>query len=105
MTIKEFINLPTFVRKINRYQDVNVDPKLREKVTLHFKDVYIDYLKNKSNNKKAKSYLSEITGKKGYNIVYNLLKLYTRKNKSNWYDLKLKKRLVINFFNQYLTNM
>ena len=105
LTVDDYIRLPTYVRKINIYQNVNTDPKLRNKVTLYFQEIYIDYLKNKSSNKKAKSFLSEIKGKKGYNIVYNLIKLYVKKNKENWYDLKKNKRLVLNFFNQYLSNM
>ena len=32
MTIDEYIKLPTFIRKINKYQNVNIDPKLRNKM-------------------------------------------------------------------------
>ena len=104
MTVDEYIKLPTFIRKITKYQNVNVDPKLRDKVITFFKKEYIEYLK-KSKNKNINVYLPEIKGKHGYNIIYNLIKLYVKKTGDNWYDLKGKNRLVINFFNKYLTNM
>jgi len=104
MTIDEYIKLPTFIRKINKYQNVNIDPKLRNKMITFFKSEYIEYL-NKSKNKNVKKYLPELKGKNGYNIIYNLIKLYVKKTGDNWYDLKNKKRLVINFFNQYLSNI
>ena len=41
MTIDEYIKLPTFIRKINKYQNVNIDPKLRNKmITFLFNIIY-----------------------------------------------------------------
>ena len=103
MTVEEYIKLPTFVRKVNKFQNVNIDKDLRKMVTDYFRDYYLDVLK-KTKNKNVKSFYSEIKGKKGFNIVYNLIKLYIKKTGKNWYDLKKEKLLVIHFFNDYLSH-
>ena len=49
MTVEEYIKLPTFVRKVNKFQNVNIDKDLRKMVTEFFRDYYLDVLKKTKN--------------------------------------------------------
>ena len=45
MTIDDYIKLPTFVRKVNKFQNVNIDKELRKMVIDFFREYYLDVLK------------------------------------------------------------
>ena len=73
------------------YQNVNADPKLRKSVTDHFFYLINQINKEKTTNKilsfnkKQKQILST---DKGYELIYQILRRYTKKYNFNWYDLR-----------------
>jgi hypothetical protein len=88
-----------FVRKVIKYQNVNKDKNLRQITTELFLDKYLFYFKK---NKKYTKHYKKIKGKDGYDIIYQLLRLYVKRYKKNWYDLENEISSVIIFFNNYL---
>lgn len=80
-------NPPYVVRPPIPYIDVNKNQGLRDQVTHYFLRKLLKDLKN-TNNSKLKNYKNIIEGEDGYIIVYNLLRIYTKKYRKNWYDLK-----------------
>lgn len=85
---KDLFKKPVYVvRPPLNYYDVNKNEGLRHEVTKYFLKKLLKDISN-SNNRKLNAYLDVIEGEDGYIVVYNLLRLYTKKYKTNWYDLK-----------------
>ena len=75
---------PPFTSTYFTYQNVNADPKLRKDVTDHFFDL-INKGDKIENLKKYKKYLSTPDG---YELIYKILRRFTKKYDFNWYDLR-----------------
>lgn len=75
---------PPFTSTYFTYQNVNADPKLRKDVTDHFFDL-INKGDKIENLKKYKKYLST---REGYELIYKILRRFTKKYDFNWYDLR-----------------
>ena len=69
---------PTVMKSTYEYYNVNKDDKLREAVTKFFLNK--DWLKNKK----------ALQTKNAYKIIYTLLRLFVKKHKVNWYELREK---------------
>lgn len=84
-----------------QYQDVGDDPNLQSQVTKFFHQKVLKWIKEYSDFKHLKKHF-KFLNKKGEEYIYNLLKLFVRKSKANWYDLRDPK----NYDNikQYLKN-
>jgi hypothetical protein len=84
-----------------QYQDVGDDPNLQSQVTKFFHQKVLKWIKEYSDFKHLKKHLTFLNDK-GEKYIYNLLKLFVRKSKANWYDLRDPK----NYDNikQYLKN-
>jgi len=84
-----------------QYQDVGDDPNLQSQVTKFFHEKVLKWIKEYSDFKHLKKHLKFLNDK-GEKYIYNLLKLFVRKSKANWYDLRDPK----NYDNikQYLKN-
>lgn len=70
------------------YQNVNADPQLRKNVTDHYFDLLPQLVKEDNRFKKLKKHLKMLQTRKGYDLVYKILRRYTRKYDINWYDLR-----------------
>lgn len=79
---------PPIIESTLTYQDVNKDPKLRELLTDFFYKKTIKWVSTYNDFKHLKKSLSLLKSKEGYNIIYNLLRVYVKQNNINWYDLK-----------------
>jgi hypothetical protein len=84
-----------------QYQDVGDDPNLQSQVTKFFHEKVLKWIKEYPDFKHLKKHLKFLNDK-GEKYIYNLLKLFVRKSKANWYDLRDPK----NYDNikQYLKN-
>jgi hypothetical protein len=84
-----------------QYQDVGDDPNLQSQVTKFFHQKVLKWINEYSDFKHLKKHLKFLNDK-GEKYIYNLLKLFVRKSKANWYDLRDPK----NYDNikQYLKN-
>jgi len=72
---------PPFTSTYFTYQNVNADPKLRKDVTDHFFDLI-----NKGNI--LKKYKKILSTREGYELIYKILRRFTKKYDFNWYDLR-----------------
>ena len=84
-----------------QYQDVGEDPNLQSQVTKFFHEKVLKWINEYPDFKHLKKHLKFLNDK-GEKYIYNLLKLFVRKSKANWYDLRDPK----NYDNikQYLKN-
>jgi len=84
-----------------QYQDVGEDPNLQSQVTKFFHEKVLKWINEYPDFKHLKKHL-KFLNEKGEKYIYNLLKLFVRKSKANWYDLRDPK----NYDNikQYLKN-
>jgi hypothetical protein len=84
-----------------QYQDVGDDPNLQSQVTKFFHEKVLKWINEYPDFKHLKKHLKFLNDK-GEKYIYNLLKLFVRKSKANWYDLRDPK----NYDNikQYLKN-
>jgi hypothetical protein len=84
-----------------QYQDVGDDPNLQSQVTKFFHQKVLKWINEYPDFKHLKKHLKFLNDK-GEKYIYNLLKLFVRKSKANWYDLRDPK----NYDNikQYLKN-
>jgi hypothetical protein len=57
-------------------------------MTTFFLKKTIKWLKSCDKFKHLKNTLPKITSDNGYNIIYNLLKIFIKDNDVNWFDLK-----------------
>lgn len=70
------------------YQDVGKDMNLRNEVSTFYLEKLIKWLQEDAEFKPLKKHLKVIKSNKGQEIVYNLLRLFVRNGKANWYDLR-----------------
>jgi hypothetical protein len=85
-----------------QYQDVGEDPNLQSQVTKFFHEKVLKWINEYPDFKHLKKHFNFLNDTKGEKYIYNLLKLFVRKSKANWYDLRDPK----NYDNikQYLKN-
>lgn len=79
---------PPIINSVIEYQDINKDPKLREMMTDFFYRKVIKWINKYSEFSHLKDKLKLLSSKEGVKIIYNLLREYTNKSNTNWYDLK-----------------
>ena len=70
-----------------QYQDVGEDPNLQSQVTKFFHQKVLKWINEYPDFKHLKKHLKFLNDK-GEKYIYNLLKLFVRKSKANWYDLR-----------------
>ena len=75
--------VPPVTPAVYEYQNVNKDVNLRKNVTQFFHHKVLKWMKTES-KLKSKS-LNSIDGQM---YIYHLLKLFIRKSRINWYDLR-----------------
>ena len=98
----QYYPAPPIITSYSRFQDVNNDKNLREKATKFFLKELIAGIEGGS-DKKLKKHLKVLKkSKKGYNIVYNLLRLFVRRGNTNWYDLEIQYSLVMDYIRHKL---
>lgn len=79
---------PPFTSTYFTYQNVNADPKLRKNVTDFYFDLVPKLILSDNRFKTIKKHTKFIDSRQGYEIIYKILKRYTKKYDINWYDLR-----------------
>ena len=86
---KRYYPVPPPIRlNVTEYQDVGKDMNLRKDITTYYHKHIIEWIMKNPNFKHHKKHLSFLKGKNGYKYVYYLLRLFVKKGKANWYDLR-----------------
>jgi len=86
------------------YQNVNKDENLRELMTEFFLKKSIKWVSSYNDFKDSKKSLSQLKTN-GYNIIYNILRSYCKKNNINWYDLKKSYNKIKDYLKYELTKI
>jgi len=95
---------PPFITTYYKYQDVNNDINLQEKVTLRFLKRTIKFLNEKSDYKHLKNkFLNKLKSEDGYDIMHRMLKLFVKRGDTNWYDLREQYDLVDRYIKHKLS--
>lgn len=84
---KIIVAAPPLVHGVE-YQDIGKDMSLRNEISEFYLNKLIKWIKEDKLFKKFKKHISVLKSNKGLEIVYNLLRLYVRNGKANWYDLR-----------------
>ena len=88
---------PPFIETVYKYQNVNIDKDLQNKVTMKFLNKTINWIQDDGNFKKYKKYLSLMKSDEGYDIIHKILRLFVKKGNTNWYDLSRQESLIKDF--------
>jgi hypothetical protein len=88
---------PPVINSTLMYQDVNKDTILRKNITNFFLKKTIKWINNYSEFKNNKHLLSKLKTNIGYELIYNILRQFIKKNNCNWYDLRNNYELVKDF--------
>lgn len=70
------------------YQDVGDNPSLQSDVTNFFYIKVLKWIKEQPDFKHLKKHLTFLNGTKGKVYIYDMLRLFVKYSKANWYDLR-----------------
>jgi len=70
------------------YQDVGDNPNLQSDVTNFFYIKVLKWIKEQPDFKHLKKHLTFLNGTKGKVYIYDMLRLFVKYSKANWYDLR-----------------
>lgn len=70
------------------YQDVGDNPNLQSDVTNFFYIKVLKWIKEQPDFKHLKKHLTFLNGTKGKIYIYDMLRLFVKYSKANWYDLR-----------------
>jgi len=85
-----------------QYQDVGDDPNLQSQVTEFFYEKVLKWIKEYPDFKHLKKHFNFLNGSKGKKYIYNMLRLFVKYSKANWFDLRDEKNY--DLIKQYLKN-
>ena len=86
--LKRYYPVPAFLPGTIEYQDVGKNMNLRNEITNYYLEKTINWMETDKNFRNVKKYLKHIKSKDGFQIIYNLLRLYVKNGRANWYDLR-----------------
>lgn len=88
---------PPMINSSFYYQDINTDANLRDNVTNFFLKKTIKWINKYDEFKNNKNLLPKLKTDIGYDLIYNILRQFVKKNNCNWYDLRSNYILVKDF--------
>ena len=90
-----------------QYQDVGNDPRLQSQVTDFYHEKVLKWINEYPEFKHLKKYYNFLKRTKGRDYIYNMLRLFVKKSKANWYDLKDKINydIIKKYLNQKIGNI
>ncbi len=104
--LQYYFQPPPYIETTLKYQNVNADHRLQEKITTYFLDKTIYWIKKEKSFKIYKKYLKYLNDEEdGYKIMHKLLKILVRKGNTNWYDLKAQEYVVKDYIYNKLENL
>ena len=96
---------PPIISSYYKYQNVNVDPNLQNKVTTDFHRKVLEWIKHDKSFKKFKKFEKELKSEVGYEMIHKILKLFVKRGNTNWYDLKEQNSLVKDYIKHKLNGL
>ena len=90
-----------------QYQDVGNDPRLQSQVTDFYYEKVLKWINEYPDFKHLKKHYNFLKSTKGNDYIYNMLRLFVKKSKANWYDLKDKINydIIKKYLNQKIGNI
>ena len=85
---KKYFPPPPIIGTYYEYIDVNKDKNLRKSVTDFFFKKVNKWISTYSDFKHLKQYSKKMNSDKGYMLVYNMIRKFTKDYNINWFDLK-----------------
>ena len=87
--MKRYYPVPTVpLLTTYEYQDAGKNMELRKDVSKFFLEKVLKCIKEDKSFNKIKKFETALKSSNGLVIIYNLLRLYVRNGKANWYDLR-----------------
>ena len=83
--LKRYYPVPLSLPGTIEYQDVGKDMNLRKEISKYYLEKTIEWI---DKDKKLKKYSKLLNSKDGLEVIYNLLRVYVKNGKANWYDLR-----------------
>lgn len=83
--LKRYYPVPISLPSIIEYQDVGKDMNLRTEISKYYLEHTIKWIEK---DNKLKKYSKLLKSKEGFEIIYNLLRVYVKNGRANWYDLR-----------------
>ena len=85
---RKFYPPPPLLYTAFEYQDMGKDMKFRKDVTDFFHAKVLKWITNYKEFSHLKKYYNFLKSDKGYLYIYELLRLFCKKSKLNWFDLR-----------------
>jgi hypothetical protein len=83
--LKRYYPVPLSLPGTIEYQDVGKDMNLRKDISKYYLEKTIEWIEK---DKKLKKYSKLLKSKDGLEVIYDLLRVYVKNGKANWYDLR-----------------
>lgn len=83
--LKRYYPVPPVLPGTIEYQDVGKNMNLRKEISKYYLEKTIEWIQK---DNKLKKYVKLLKSKDGLEIIYNLLRVYVKNGKANWYDLR-----------------
>ena len=83
--LKRYYPVPLSLPGTIEYQDVGKDMNLRKDISKYYLEKTIEWIEK---DKKLKKYSKLLKSEDGLEVIYNLLRVYVKNGKANWYDLR-----------------
>jgi hypothetical protein len=103
--IKTYFIPPMYNQRVYEYQNINKDKRLRFDMTQFYYIKIIKWIENEEFFSKYKKLLPFLKTNKGFKYVYTLLRIFIKRTKVNWYDLKDNYEVVKDFLQHKLTSI
>jgi hypothetical protein len=89
------------------YQDVGDDPNLQSDVTNFFYKKVLKWIKEYPDFKHLKKHSTFLNSTKGKVYIYDMLRLFVKYSKANWYDLrsKINYNIIKNYLRKKIGNI
>jgi len=90
-----------------QYQDVGNDPRLQSQVTNFYHEKVLKWINEYPDFKHLKKDYDFLKSDKGKDYIYNMLRLFVKKSKANWFDLKdkINYHIIKKYLNQKIGNI
>jgi hypothetical protein len=86
--LRRYYPVPLMLPSTFEYQDVGKNMSLRNEITDFYRKKIIEWINTDKGFVRHKKHLAFIKSHEGRTYVYTLLRVYVKKGKANWYDLR-----------------
>jgi len=86
--LRRYYPVPLQLPSTIEYQDVGKNMNLRKEISKYYLENIINWITNDKKFNSLKKHLKLLKSKDGLEVIYNLLRVYVKNGKANWYDLR-----------------